>query len=73
MSLRRATMRNAQVASIADDQSSAKLAAVINAVPRLWFRTSPWTKEHTILSWAESTPSLHVLASDCRCNWRPLG
>ena len=40
MSLRRATMRNAKVASITHDQSRAKLAAVINAVPRSWFRTS---------------------------------
>jgi hypothetical protein len=40
MSLRRAAMRNAQVANIADDQSRAKLAAVINAVPRSWSRTA---------------------------------
>src|SRR5271165_2570132 len=38
-------------------------------VPHLF----PWTKERMILSWAESTPSLHLLASDCRCSWRPLG
>ena len=73
MSLRRATMRNAQVASITHDQSRAKLAAVINAVPRSWYRTSfLWTKERLIVSWAESTPSLHVPASDCRCRSKPL-
>ena len=49
MSLRRATMRNAKVASITHDQSRAKLAAVINAVPRSWSRTSfLWTKERLI-------------------------
>ena len=74
MSLRRATMRNAQVASITHDQSRAKLAAVINAVPRSWSRTSfLWTKERLILSWAESTPSLHFPARDCRCSARSLG
>jgi len=49
------------------------LAAVINAVPRPWYRTSfLWTKERLIVSWAESTPSLHVPARDYRCSWRPL-
>src|SRR5271167_3718307 len=52
MSLRRATMRNAKVASITHDQSRAKLAAVINAVPRSWSRTYfLWTKERLYSAW----------------------
>src|SRR5271157_1414937 len=59
-----------QVASVTHEQSRAKLAAVINSVPRLWFRTSfLWTKERLIVSWAEGTPCLHFPAalSPMRC------
>jgi len=60
MSLRRTTMRNAH-----------RSRAVLTINPeRSWLRLStrchvrgphvfPWTKERLILSWAESTPSLH--------------
>src|SRR5271165_2221474 len=45
-----------QAASSTHDQSRAKLAAVINTVPRSWSRTSfLWTKERLIVSWAEGT------------------
>ena len=73
MSLRRATMRNAKVASITHEQSRAKLAAVIDTVPRSWSRISIlWTKERLIVNWAESTPILHLPWRDCRCSSRPL-
>ena len=64
MSSHRATRWSSPAATFTHEQSRAKLAAFINAVPRSWSRTYfLWTKERLTLSMAETKSGPHFQRS----------